>query len=56
MGGRGLDPGTLALIIAELAAYIHVRWGEMARMTCCETSDMWRKLMADLAEWREATP
>ena len=50
-----LDPGTLALIIAELAAYLHVLYGEAVGLTCCESADVWRQLMTELAEWREPT-
>jgi hypothetical protein len=45
------DPTVLALVLVDLAAYIHHRW---SKATGLDREQCWIELMHDVAEWREA--
>lgn len=53
---EAVNPKLLAVIIADLAVHIHVKWCASAGITSDEVVlGVWRQLVNDVAEWREGS-
>lgn len=46
------DHLVLAITLADLAAYIHYRWGRALDMDGPTRLGAWQSMLADVAEWR----
>jgi hypothetical protein len=46
------DPLVLALVLADLTAYVHYRWSRATGLDGDGRAEAWVSLLADIEEWR----
>lgn len=46
------DGTVLALVLADLVAHVHCRWGNTVGFSSQQTRDAWKELLLDVEEWR----
>lgn len=46
------DPLLVALVLIDLAAYIHHRWARASGLGPAERRDAWRQLLLEIESWR----